>query len=130
MIDGYVDCLVDAHGRWDYLGGMLVCQEAGAAVVDAQGRELVSLRHDDRRTPVAAATPELLDELLAARARSICLLTSRRIAGSRSHPGPRLARCRPASTERCCDSSGCCRRGPAGPPSVPSRRPSRWAPSA
>ncbi len=67
MIDGYVDCLVDAHGSWDYLGGMLICQEAGAAVSDAQGRDLVSLRHEDRRTPVAAATPDLLDELLAAR---------------------------------------------------------------
>jgi myo-inositol-1(or 4)-monophosphatase len=67
MIDGYVDCLVDAHGSWDYLGGMLICQEAGAFIADAQGRDLVSLRHEDRRTPVAAATPELLAELLAGR---------------------------------------------------------------
>ena len=67
MVDGYVDCLVDAHGSWDYLGGMLICQEAGAAIADARGRDLVSLRHDERRTPVAAATPALLDELLAAR---------------------------------------------------------------
>ncbi len=67
MVDGYVDCLVDAHGSWDYLGGMLICREAGAAIADAQGRDLVSRRHEDRRTPVAAATPALLDELLAAR---------------------------------------------------------------
>lgn len=64
-LDGYVDAAVDAHGPWDYLGGLLVCQEAGASVADARGRDLVVLDHSARRTPVAAATPELLDELLA-----------------------------------------------------------------
>ena len=68
LLDGYLDCSRDAHGSWDYLGGMLVCQEAGALVADAQGRELVVLDHEARRTPVAAATPALLAELLAARA--------------------------------------------------------------
>lgn len=67
-LDGYVDCSWNAHGAWDYLGAMLVCREAGAVVADAEGRDLVALEHDDRRTPVAAATPELLDELLEARA--------------------------------------------------------------
>ena len=67
-LDGYIDCVTDAHGPWDYLGGLLVCQEAGAAVVDAAGRSLVTAGHGDRRTPVAAATPTLLDELAAARA--------------------------------------------------------------
>lgn len=67
-LDGYVDCSWNAHGPWDYLGGLLVCEEAGAAVADADGRELVLLGHDDRRTPVAAATPELLEQLVAARA--------------------------------------------------------------
>ncbi|MDQ1445189.1 MAG: monophosphatase [Acidimicrobiaceae bacterium] len=67
LIDAYVDCMVDALGPWDYLGGMLICEEAGAHVVDAMGRSLVCRLHDDRRTPVAAATPALLEELLAAR---------------------------------------------------------------
>jgi fructose-1,6-bisphosphatase/inositol monophosphatase family enzyme len=67
-LDAYVDCVHDAHGPWDYLGAMLVCQEAGAVVADAQGRDLVVLEHAARRTPVCAATPRLLDELLAARA--------------------------------------------------------------
>jgi myo-inositol-1(or 4)-monophosphatase len=67
MLDGYVDCSVDAHGSWDYLGGLLVCREAGAPVVDAAGRDLVVLDHGARRTPVAAATPELLVELVEAR---------------------------------------------------------------
>jgi len=66
-LDGFVDCSPDAHGPWDYLGGLLVCREAGAAVADAYGRDLVVLDHAARRTPVAGATPELLDVLLAAR---------------------------------------------------------------
>lgn len=63
-LDAYLDCSVDAHGPWDYLGGLLVCREAGVAVVDAEDRELVVLGHLDRRTPVAAATPRLLAALL------------------------------------------------------------------
>ena len=51
----------------DYLGGLLVCKEAGAVIVDAEDRDLVVLEHADRRTPVAAATPELLVQLVDAR---------------------------------------------------------------
>jgi fructose-1,6-bisphosphatase/inositol monophosphatase family enzyme len=58
-VDGYVDCVADAHGVWDYLGGALVCAEAGAAMTDALDRDLVVLDHAARRTPVAAATGEL-----------------------------------------------------------------------
>lgn len=68
-LDGYVDCSPSAHGSWDYLGGLLVCQEAGAMVVDAFDRPLLTLDHAARRTPVAAGTPELLAEALAARRR-------------------------------------------------------------
>ncbi len=68
ITDGYVDCSWDAHGSWDYLGGMLICQEAGALVADASGRDLVVLEHEARRTPVAASSPALLEQLLAARA--------------------------------------------------------------
>ena len=57
VLDGFVDCSVDAHGPWDYLGGMLICREAGAVVADALGRDLVVLEHAGRRTPVAGATP-------------------------------------------------------------------------
>jgi myo-inositol-1(or 4)-monophosphatase len=65
--DAYVDCSADAHGSWDYLGGMLICQEAGAQVVDAFDRPLVTLDHAARCTPVAAGTPELLAEVVTAR---------------------------------------------------------------
>jgi myo-inositol-1(or 4)-monophosphatase len=66
-LDGFVDCSPSAHGVWDYLGGALVCAEAGAVVADALGRDLVVLDHAARRTPVGAATPDLFDALLAAR---------------------------------------------------------------
>jgi fructose-1,6-bisphosphatase/inositol monophosphatase family enzyme len=67
-LDGYVDCSRSGQGPWDYLGGALVCREAGAVVADAQGRELLALDHADRRTPVAAATPALLSAMVRARA--------------------------------------------------------------
>lgn len=67
QLDAYIDCSVHAHSPWDYLGGMLVCQEAGAPVAEAAGRELVTLGWRDRRVPVAAATPALLAEALQAR---------------------------------------------------------------
>jgi myo-inositol-1(or 4)-monophosphatase len=66
-LDGWVDMSVDAHGVWDYLASVLICVEAGAAVADADGRDLVVLDPAARRTPVAAATPELLAALLAER---------------------------------------------------------------
>ncbi len=60
--DGFVD--VDgAHGVWDYLGAMLVCQESGVSIADRDGRDLVVLDPAERRGPIAAATPELLAEL-------------------------------------------------------------------
>ena len=67
QLDAYADWSLYSHGPWDYLGGMLVCLEAGAAVADALGRDLVARSPSDRRIPVAAATPELLAEVVAAR---------------------------------------------------------------
>jgi myo-inositol-1(or 4)-monophosphatase len=49
---------------WDYLGGALVCAEAGAPVAEANGRDLVTFDPGTRLLPFAAATPELLDEML------------------------------------------------------------------
>jgi myo-inositol-1(or 4)-monophosphatase len=66
-VDAYVDCSTSAHGPWDYLGALLVCREAGATIGDAAGRELVVTDHGARLTPVAAATPMLFAEALAAR---------------------------------------------------------------
>lgn len=62
-LDGFVD-IDRAHGVWDYLGGLLVCREAGGAMTDSHGDELLTLDPSQRRAPVAAATPELLADLL------------------------------------------------------------------
>ncbi|HLI44211.1 MAG TPA: inositol monophosphatase [Acidimicrobiales bacterium] len=70
-LDGYLDCSAAGHGPWDYLGGLLVCEGAGATVADARGRELAVVEHTARRTPVAGATPELLEALLVAWHRAI-----------------------------------------------------------
>jgi myo-inositol-1(or 4)-monophosphatase len=66
VASGAVDGLVDgyaSHAPWDYLGGLLICQEAGAVVADAQGRSLTEVGDDVRRQLLAAGTPALLDEL-------------------------------------------------------------------
>lgn len=66
-LDAFVDCSHDAHGVWDYAAATLICREAGASVVDALDRELIVTDHDARRTPVAAATDQLLAAALRAR---------------------------------------------------------------
>ena len=62
-LDGYVDFSSSGLGSWDYLGGLLVCREAGVGVADGLGRQLVTTDHSARRAPVAA-TPQLLESLL------------------------------------------------------------------
>ena len=59
VLDGYAVVGGSQLGSWDYLGGLLICTEAGAVVGESQGRDLVTLDHADRRTPVAASTPAL-----------------------------------------------------------------------
>jgi fructose-1,6-bisphosphatase/inositol monophosphatase family enzyme len=66
-LDGYAHCVADESAEWDYLGGMLVCLEAGAAIVDLHGRDMAPLDGSARRTPVAAGDGALLRELLEAR---------------------------------------------------------------
>lgn len=48
---------------WDYLGGVLLCTEAGATVVDLDGRELVTTEFSARRAVAASATPALMADL-------------------------------------------------------------------
>jgi myo-inositol-1(or 4)-monophosphatase len=66
-VDGFVDCSPASLAPWDYLGGLLVCQEAGAQVTELYGRDLVVRRPGERRTLVAAGTPLLLDGLVSCR---------------------------------------------------------------
>ncbi len=67
-VDGYVDG-GSWHAPWDYLGGLLMCQEAGAVVVDARGEELVTSDPGVRRQLLGAGTATLLDVLRAAAGR-------------------------------------------------------------
>jgi len=68
VADGVLDAYLVA-GRstlygWDYLAGLLICREAGAAVADREGRDLV-VRDASTRRPVVAATRALADRLVA-----------------------------------------------------------------
>src|SRR6266700_3538835 len=51
---------------WDYLGGLLVCRESGAPVVDAHGGELMVTDASERRQLIAASTLELVDSVRSA----------------------------------------------------------------
>lgn len=65
-LDAFAAIAPDGLGPWDYLGGLLVCEEAGAVVVDRAGRNLVVLDHEARRFPLAAANGALMAQLSAA----------------------------------------------------------------
>jgi myo-inositol-1(or 4)-monophosphatase len=67
VLDAYVDCSRDAHGVWDYAGGMLIVQEAGGAIEDAFDRDLIVRDPAMKRTPVAANAPSVLAGALEAR---------------------------------------------------------------
>jgi myo-inositol-1(or 4)-monophosphatase len=60
IFDAFIDFDDDVHAPWDYLGGYLVCRQAGALVVDARGRELTAVDGRERRQPLGAATLGLL----------------------------------------------------------------------
>jgi fructose-1,6-bisphosphatase/inositol monophosphatase family enzyme len=60
-LDGWVD--MNSHGVWDYLASLLICQEAGVVTADHLDRELLVTTYDDKRTPIAAASPQLLAQL-------------------------------------------------------------------
>jgi fructose-1,6-bisphosphatase/inositol monophosphatase family enzyme len=67
VADGSLDAYMVGGGAhiapWDYLGGVLVCTEAGAHVCDLSGRELVTTDPAARRAVAGAATEALLAQL-------------------------------------------------------------------
>ena len=67
-VDGYIDGGA-WHAPWDYLGGLLMCREAGASVVDVGDQELVTPAVSARRQLLGAGTPELLAVLRASAGR-------------------------------------------------------------
>ena len=64
LLDGFCSYGAEGLGPWDYLGGLLVCQEAGAVLAEAADQPLVARDREARRHPVAAATPQLLGQLV------------------------------------------------------------------
>jgi fructose-1,6-bisphosphatase/inositol monophosphatase family enzyme len=62
-LDGFLDCSGDGLAPWDYLGAVLICEEAGATVRGLDDRPLHDLAAPVRRTVVAGATPAVVDTL-------------------------------------------------------------------
>jgi myo-inositol-1(or 4)-monophosphatase len=62
VLDGYMTAGASTLNSWDYLAGVLICSEAGAAVGERSGHALV-VRDASSRQPVAAATHRLSEQL-------------------------------------------------------------------
>ena len=67
VTDAWCDMHDDGHGVWDYLASVLIVQEAGGAAAEVNGLDLCVLDHEARRSPIVAATPELLEAVLEQR---------------------------------------------------------------
>ena len=67
VTDAWCDMIDDGHGVWDYLASVLILEEAGGVSAEVFGRELCVLDHAARRSPVVAATAELLAAVLRER---------------------------------------------------------------
>ena len=62
VLDAYVVAGRSTLYGWDYLAGLLICEEAGATARERDGRDLV-VRDDSYRRPVMAATAALAERL-------------------------------------------------------------------
>lgn len=67
VTDAWCDMTDGGHGVWDYLASVLILTEAGGVAAEVHDLDLTVLDHTARRTPVVAATPELLTAILAHR---------------------------------------------------------------
>ena len=67
VAEGVLDAYLVVGGStlfgWDYLAGLLVCSEVGAAEGEREGRDLI-VRDASSRRPVVAATRALADRLI------------------------------------------------------------------
>ena len=68
VTDAWCDMVDDGHGVWDYLASIVILDEAGGVAAEVGGRDLCVLDHAARRSPVVAATPELLERRCSASA--------------------------------------------------------------
>ncbi len=65
--DAWCDMHDGGHGVWDYMASVLILREAGGVAAEVHGHDLLTLDHTQRRTPVVAATQQLLDQVVAHR---------------------------------------------------------------
>jgi myo-inositol-1(or 4)-monophosphatase len=63
VLDAYLVAGRSTLYGWDYLAGLLVCREAGAAEGERDQADLV-VRDDSPRRPIVAATPSLVTQLV------------------------------------------------------------------
>ena len=64
-LDAYID--FDGLGVWDYLAAVLICQESGVLVAEAENRNLLVMDPDQRRRPIAANSEAMLHSVGKAR---------------------------------------------------------------
>ena len=64
ITDAWCDMIDGGHGVWDYLASLVILEEAGGVAAEVFDRDLCVLDHTARRSPVVAASPELLAEVL------------------------------------------------------------------
>jgi fructose-1,6-bisphosphatase/inositol monophosphatase family enzyme len=62
VLDAYLTVGRSTLYGWDYLAGLLICREVGAASGDREGRDLI-VRDDATRRPMVAATRALAEQL-------------------------------------------------------------------
>jgi myo-inositol-1(or 4)-monophosphatase len=62
VLDAYMVVGPSTLYSWDYLAGLLICREVGAAEGERQGRDLI-VRDDSSRRPIVAATRQLAERL-------------------------------------------------------------------
>jgi myo-inositol-1(or 4)-monophosphatase len=61
VLDGWID--FHSHGVWDYMASIMICEEAGVSIAEHEDRDLFVTEYASKRTPIVAATPELLEAL-------------------------------------------------------------------
>ena len=64
VLDAYLVVGASTLYGWDYLAGLLICREVGAAEGEREGSELV-VRDASSRRPIVAATRQLAERLAA-----------------------------------------------------------------
>jgi fructose-1,6-bisphosphatase/inositol monophosphatase family enzyme len=62
VLDAYLTVGRSTLYGWDYLAGLLVCQEVGVVATEREGRDLI-VRDDSSRRPIVAATSALAAQL-------------------------------------------------------------------